>query len=122
LLNLLLAHAAGSYSVYLVEVVRQYFTDGTTSAAHWTIGAPIFAPAAMVWMAITDRSWLVVEVWASYLLPALLIFECLGRRSFMSYPQGYCAACGYDLRATPDRCPECGAAAKLPPIQASDKV
>ena len=61
-----------------------------------------------------DRWFLTVPHW----LPAALLIALPGARLARSLRRrrnrrraGLCRRCGYDLRATPDRCPECGAAA-----------
>jgi len=61
-------------------------------------------PGKIVWIGFI-RCWLLFALLA--VLPSLHVsstIRSLGRRR-----AGHCRRCGYDLRATPDRCPECGA-------------
>ena len=56
---------------------------------------------------------IMVPDWLPILLFLLLPLRCAGRAVIgrKRRKPGLCTTCGYDLRATPDRCPECGTAA-----------
>lgn len=53
---------------------------------------------------MTAPGWFPVALFA--LLPATRGVRWMYARR--RYPKDQCSRCGYDLRATPDRCPECG--------------
>jgi hypothetical protein len=77
------------------------FYHGHGAAAQWPSG----------------NGWTIDEVSLSYTfvwwmsLPSLIVVAYLfylARRKRRLITAGLCRYCGYDLRATPDRCPECG--------------
>jgi hypothetical protein len=53
-------------------------------------------------------TWFVLVV--SAFLPAVLVLRQRCWRTARRLSRGQCVHCGYDLRASPERCPECGTA------------
>ena len=64
-----------------------------------------WSPRSGADVALVAPAWFVLVV--SLVLP--LRWLDVRRKRRRTFGPGRCQGCGYDLRATPDRCPECGA-------------
>jgi hypothetical protein len=123
-------------AVYTVRVSPgdgRWIREGRRLGARWAHGAanyetwPDGSPRARGWAPVDDGVW----VWSatprrfvSLSLPCWLLAAVTGalpaarsaacvlrrRRRRLRRRLGLCEHCGYDSRATPGRCPECGAA------------
>jgi hypothetical protein len=82
--------------------------DGSYAPTLSAGGAPRLLPASQYTISIP--LWLPILLFGA--VPTWRLIGSPARRRRNRIAAGQCVSCSYDLRATPDRCPECGAASE----------
>ena len=80
----------------------------------YALPTPVQPDLSVLGLSFTRLAWNSITGWELGVSGWIPTIACLAlplwklvRRAKIKQP-GLCATCGYDLRATPDRCPECG--------------
>ena len=88
---------------------RLGFAASRTTGPRMTFVAPAggMSTCTVTYHAVGVPFWAIAT--ASALAPGAWLYQTVHRRRRLRRAsRGQCVACGYDLRATPGRCPECG--------------
>jgi len=80
----------------------------------------LYGQDSMLWNLIIPF-WLLTTLFAILPLIEIPLFILAFRKSLRDN-LGHCAHCGYDLRASPDRCPECGQPASSIPRRIDSRL
>ena len=118
----LVSHAIASYCflpIWLTYAQWGQWGSLIGSLVLFWLLSPILAPIAAIGYArelSTHSPLSTIALMSAYLLPLAIYDTTMRSRQRRSDRQAanLCTSCGYDLRATPHRCPECGATSLTP--------
>jgi hypothetical protein len=80
---------------------------------YWSPRTPIPFTAGSTYRLIQISLWPIAALFALFAAPAAAWRLYGARQRARRRRRGLCPSCGYDLRGTPDRCPECGVTSSL---------